>query len=94
MRPTTKIFVRCENKGVVADTIRLEGSVREVIPQIAKFLLDVTMQYRLVITCARDEEGLNQQSRSDSKDATLLDLEAELEQLTAQYQLNDSEGAN
>jgi hypothetical protein len=73
MKLTTKVCASLENRGYPNDSLRLaDVSVKDLIRELMTFLTTVSMGSRIVITVARDEEGLR-----DGKGITLdPDLEA------------------
>lgn len=58
MRMSTFVYGVLENKGKPNDSLMIEGDVRTVIKEIAKWIIDTSMQNRMVITLARNKEGL------------------------------------
>lgn len=83
MRMSTFVYGVLENKGKPNDSLMIEGDVRTVIKEIAKWIMDTSMQNRMVITLARNKEGLLY------RDVPNQDLMTELEDMLNESLDND-----
>lgn len=81
MKMTTQVWAKLENKGKPADTIKFEGTNREVVLKFANWLGEVYMGNYLRLTIARSEVELEAATtRGNSNIAETNDLMGELEQ--------------
>lgn len=68
MRPTTSIWAQFESTGFPQKTKRTNGELQVVVGELAEWLLDATMNYRVTVTFAPTEELLAKSKRVDRVD--------------------------
>lgn len=70
MKPTTTIYCLARNIGKPNETTHWEGQVKDVVPQLVKWLLATTMAKNIRIEVARNKADLG----DATKDVDLLDM--------------------
>lgn len=81
MKLTTEVWAKFESKGKPADTLKINGTTREIIEKLIPWLAKIYMGSYIRITIARDEYDLVQATEAAKKlvDKTMgVDLESVL----------------
>lgn len=92
MKPDKKIFYKLECMGDPSATDTHHDTVIDFLKTLAKWLMAVTLQRRIVITIGREESDLHAGTRTAAKQDAIIELDELFDSLAKNH--GDPNGPN